>query len=80
MLVGKIVRVETHYGKKSGTKNPHGYHIYAITTPTAKKRSVWIGEEYISGVVGRNEPCFCERELVTTEDGKCLKGCYYNDK
>jgi hypothetical protein len=31
-------------------------------------------------VVGQSEQCFCERELGTTKDGKCLKGCYYNDK
>ena len=31
-------------------------------------------------VVGQSEQCFCERELGTTKDGKCLEGCYYNDK
>lgn len=51
MLVGKIVSVETHYSTKRDAVNPHGYHVYAITTPTAKKRSVWIGEQYIDGVV-----------------------------
>lgn len=54
MLVGKIVSVETHYSTIRDTVNPHGYHIYAITTPTAKKRNVWIGEHHIDGVVSND--------------------------
>lgn len=31
-------------------------------------------------VVGQREKCFCEKELGTTKDGKCLNGCYHNEK
>ena len=51
MLFGKIVRVETHYSQKSESPDTDGYHVYAINTPTSKSRSVWIGEQWINGVI-----------------------------
>jgi len=49
MMYGKITYIETHYGKRDND-TPYGYHIYAIVNPNAK-RSFWIGEQYVSGVI-----------------------------
>lgn len=51
VLYGTICSVKTSYNNRVEGRNPYGYHIYGILTPTAKKRAVWVGESSISGVV-----------------------------
>lgn len=51
MMYGKIVCVETHYKQKAESQDTDGYHVYAINTPTSKMRSVWVGEQWIDGVI-----------------------------
>lgn len=50
--VGRVVSVETHYSCKiEDSQLKYGYHIYAINTPTSKKRSVWIAERYVLSLI-----------------------------
>lgn len=53
-MTGRIVLVETHYSRKLDQSVVSGRHSYAVSTPTAKKRSVWVGESNILGVVSND--------------------------
>jgi hypothetical protein len=60
----------------SNDKEPTDFNSWYNSNETQEK----VKNCSIPDAAKQSGECFCQRELGTTKEGKCLKGCYYEDK